>query len=291
MQKKNEFLLNFFSEKKKNFLRGFFAFFSFFIVILLIQSFFDKDGNYIAKLSIENIIYTDDDLSNLLDNLNEDKNLKAVLINVNSPGGTIVGSQTIYNKLKRLGQNVPIAVSMKEVAASGGYLISLAADRIFCYKGTITGSIGVILQTMNFNAFLDKIGLEPLVVKSGNMKSVPNPLERLNEEKKEKIVGLVDNMAKQFLDLVVENRNLNDKEINIISDGSVFTGVQAVKINLVDEIGDEEDAISWLKEKANLDDKIEVLEIKKPSGLLNDFNLNETNILKKLSGFLAIWLI
>ena len=291
MQKKNEFLLNFFSEKKKNFLRGFFAFFSFFLVILLIQSFFNKNDSYIAKLSIENIIYTDNDLSNLLDNLNEDKNLKAVLIDVNSPGGTIVGSQTIYNKLKRLGENVPIAVSMKEVAASGGYLVSLAADRIFCYKGTVTGSIGVILQTMNFNTFLEKIGLEPLVVKSGNMKSVPNPLERLNEEKKEKIAGLVDNMAKQFLDLVVENRNLNDKEIDLVSDGSVFTGVQAVKVNLVDEIGDEEDAISWLKKKANLDDKIEVLDIKKPSGLLNDFNLNDAHILKKLSGFLAIWLI
>ena len=227
----------------------------------------------------------------LLDNLKNDKNVKAILINLNSPGGTIVGSQTIYNKLKTLGENAPIAVSMKEVAASGGYLISLAADRIFCYKGTITGSVGVILQTMNLNNFLEKIGLEPLIVKSGSMKSVPNPFEQIDEEKKKQIMSLVDNMADQFLNLVIQSRNLSKKEIDLISDGSVFTGAQAKEINLVDEIGDEQDAITWLKKKADLDEKIKVLEIKKPEGFFNDINLNTSSILKKMSGILAIWLL
>ena len=184
--KKNEFLVSLFDEKKKSFLRGFIALIVFFIGITFFHSIFYKKDNYIAKVSIENIIYTDADFSMLLDNLKNDKNVKAILIDLNSPGGTIVGSQTIYNKLKSLGENVPIAVSMKEVAASGGYLIALAADRIFCYKGTITGSVGVILQTMNLNNFLEKIGLEPLIVKSGSMKSVPNPFEEVDEEKKKK---------------------------------------------------------------------------------------------------------
>ena len=289
--KKNEFLVNFFNEKKRSFLRGFTALIILFIGITFFDSIFNKQDNYIAKVSIENIIYTDDDFSILLDDLKNDKNVKAVLVDLNSPGGTIVGSQTIYNKLKSLGENVPIAVSMKEVAASGGYLISLAADRIFCYKGTITGSVGVILQTVNLNNFLEKIGLEPLIVKSGSMKSVPNPFEKVNEEKKKKIISLVDNMAEQFLNLVIQSRNLSKKEIDLISDGSVFTGAQAREINLVDEIGDEQDAITWLKKKADLDEKTKVLEIKKPESFLNDINLNTSNILKKMSGILAIWLL
>tara|TARA_B100000989_G_C19532998_1_gene471319 strand:+ start:2745 stop:3617 length:873 start_codon:yes stop_codon:yes gene_type:complete len=289
--KKNEFLVNFFNEKKRSFLRGFIALIILFIGITFFDSIFNKQDNYIAKVSIENIIYTDDDFSILLDDLKNDKNVKAILVDLNSPGGTIVGSQTIYNKLKSLGENVPIAVSMKEVAASGGYLISLAADRIFCYKGTITGSVGVILQTVNLNNLLEKIGLEPLIVKSGSMKSVPNPFEKVDEEKKEKIISLVDNMAEQFLNLVIQSRNLSKKEIDLISDGSVFTGAQAKEINLVDEIGDEQDAITWLKKKADLDDKTKVLEIKKPESFLNDINLNTSNILKKMSGILAIWLL
>ena len=289
--KKNEFLVNFFNEKKRSFLRGFIALIILFIGITFFDSIFNKQDNYIAKVSIENIIYTDDDFSILLDDLKNDQNVKAILVDLNSPGGTIVGSQTIYNKLKSLGENVPIAVSMKEVAASGGYLISLAADRIFCYKGTITGSVGVILQTVNLNNLLEKIGLEPLIVKSGSMKSVPNPFEKVDEEKKEKIISLVDNMAEQFLNLVIQSRNLSKKEIDLISDGSVFTGAQAKEINLVDEIGDEQDAITWLKKKADLDDKTKVLEIKKPESFLNDINLNTSNILKKMSGILAIWLL
>ena len=289
--KKNEFLVNFFNEKKRSFLRGFIALIILFIGITFFDSIFNKQDNYIAKVSIENIIYTDDDFLILLDDLKNDKNVKAVLVDLNSPGGTIVGSQTIYNKLKSLGENVPIAVSMKEVAASGGYLISLAADRIFCYKGTITGSVGVILQTVNLNNLLEKIGLEPLIVKSGSMKSVPNPFEKVDEEKKKKIISLVDNMAKQFLNLVIQSRNLSKKEIDLISDGSVFTGAQAKEINLVDEIGDEQDAITWLKKKADLDEKTKVLEIKKPESFLNDINLNTSNILKKMSGILAIWLL
>lgn len=289
--KKNEFLVNFFNEKKRSFLRGFIALIILFIGITFFDSIFNKQDNYIAKVSIENIIYTDDDFSILLDDLKNDKNVKAILVDLNSPGGTIVGSQTIYNKLKSLGENVPIAVSMKEVAASGGYLISLAADRIFCYKGTITGSVGVILQTVNLNNLLEKIGLEPLIVKSGSMKSVPNPFEKVDEEKKKKIISLVDNMAKQFLNLVIQSRNLSKKEIDLISDGSVFTGAQAKEISLVDEIGDEQDAITWLKKKADLDEKTKVLEIKKPESFLNDINLNTSNILKKMSGILAIWLL
>lgn len=289
--KKNEFLVNFFNEKKRSFLRGFIALIILFIGITFFDSIFNKQDNYIAKVSIENIIYTDDDFLILLDDLKNDKNVKAVLVDLNSPGGTIVGSQTIYNKLKSLGENVPIAVSMKEVAASGGYLISLAADRIFCYKGTITGSVGVILQTVNLNNLLEKIGLEPLIVKSGSMKSVPNPFEKVDEEEKKKIISLVDNMAKQFLNLVIQSRNLSKKEIDLISDGSVFTGAQAKEISLVDEIGDEQDAITWLKKKADLDEKTKVLEIKKPESFLNDINLNTSNILKKMSGILAIWLL
>lgn len=168
-------------------------------------------------------------------------------------------------------------------------MVSLAGDKIFCHQGTITGSIGVILQSASFQNLLQKLGIDPIIIKSGKMKSSPNPLERVDEETKSKIYNLVDDMYKDFLSLVIKSRNLNENSIKAISDGSVFTGLQAINLNLVDSIGDENDALEWLKKSANLDNDVKVIDIEKAKDIFNLFDLPKKT-LKSFNGLFALWI-
>ncbi len=289
MKEKNDFLIDFFSKKKTTFFRGTLWLVITIISVLLIFNFPEKKQDFIAKIYIDDIIFSNDELLDKLDNLSLQEDLKGILVNVNSPGGTVVGSQRIYRKLKSLGEKFPIVVSMQEVAASGGYMVSLAGDKIFCHQGTITGSIGVILQSASFQNLLQKLGIDPIIIKSGKMKSSPNPLERVDEETKSKIYNLVDDMYKDFLSLVIKSRNLNENSIKAISDGSVFTGLQAINLNLVDSIGDENDALEWLKKSANLDNDVKVIDIEKAKDIFNLFDLPKKT-LKSFNGLFALWI-
>ena len=138
---------------------------------------------------------------------------------------------------------------MKEVATSGAYLVSLGADQIFANTGTITGSVGVILQTADISILLDKIGINPLVIKSGDLKAVPNPLEKSNEYQINYVKDIVIIMQKEFSKIVKLEREISAENFLKINDGRIFTGSQAKEINLIDEIGVEDDAIEWLKKK------------------------------------------
>ena len=259
------------------------------VVVLIISIIPERKHDFIAKVYINDIILNNEDLFKKLDDLKDKNNLKGILVNINSPGGTVVGSQQIYEKLKKLGKKIPIAVSMQEVAASGGYMISLAGDKIFCHRGTITGSIGVILQSVSINNLLEKLGVDPLLIKSGKMKTSPNPLEKVDEETKSKILPLVNDMYQDFLSLVIQSRTLSEESIEVISDGSVFTGNQAVKLNLVDSIGDENDALEWLKQKANLKSDIKVIDIEETKDIFNFFDFSNKK-LKNFNGFFfALW--
>ena len=269
-------------------LRGTFWFVLTAVVVLIISIIPERKHDFIAKVYINDIILNNEDLFKKLDDLKDKNNLKGILVNINSPGGTVVGSQQIYEKLKKLGKKIPIAVSMQEVAASGGYMISLAGDKIFCHRGTITGSIGVILQSVSINNLLEKLGVDPLLIKSGKMKASPNPLEKVDEETKSKILPLVNDMYQDFLSLVIQSRTLSEESIEVISDGSVFTGNQAVKLNLVDSIGDENDALEWLKQKANLKSDIKVIDIEETKDIFNFFDFSNKK-LKNFNGFFALW--
>lgn len=289
MKERNDFLIDFFSKKRATFFRGTIWFVITTISVLLIFNFPKKKQDFVAKIYIDDIIFNNDELFEKLDNLSLQKDLKGVLVNVNSPGGTVVGSQRIYKKLKLLGEKIPVVVSMQEVAASGGYMVSLAGDKIFCHQGTITGSIGVILQSASFQNLLQKLGIDPIIIKSGTMKGSPNPLEKVDEETKSKIYTLVDDMYKDFLSLVIKSRNLNENSIKAISDGSVFTGLQAIKLNLVDSIGDENDALEWLKNSANLDDDVKVVDIEQAKDIFNIFDFPKKT-LKSFNGLFALWI-
>jgi protease-4 len=268
------------------------------ISTILIFSFFlftSKKKDFIATISIEGIISNPEETLNDLENINKSPNAKALLININSPGGTFVSSKELYDKIKEISKNVPVVTYMREMATSGGYLVSLASQKIFSNIGTITGSVGVILQTAEITELLEKIGINPIVIKSGKLKATPNPLEGLSGNDSKYLNDVIKSMQLEFLSLLSENRNIESKTLEIISDGRIFTGKQAKELNLIDFIGSKSDAIQWLKNEAKLPPDIDILDFSKENQyekLINmrlfDKNLNflKNNI---YSGFLAIW--
>lgn len=291
--KKNDSLVQYFSKKKSQIIKSFVLIILFFSSVIVFNKNY-KDSPFIAKLYLEGIISNETDLVEKINQLKKKENLKAILLKVNSPGGTFVSSKEIYDSLKFFDDTIPIAIYMKEVATSGAYLVSLGADQIFANTGTITGSVGVILQTADISILLDKIGINPLVIKSGDLKAVPNPLEKSNEYQINYVKDIVIIMQKEFSKIVKLEREISAENFLKINDGRIFTGSQAKEINLIDEIGVEDDAIEWLKKKAGLDDKVKIIDYVERS---NFFDMLDLKFFKKISnmelkltdGILAIW--
>jgi protease-4 len=245
-------------------------------------------------LSIDGVIYERNDIIEKIDKLDEDMSVQGLLLIVNSPGGTFVSSKEIFDSIKNIGKRIPTAVYMKEMAASGGYLVSLGAEKIFSNQGTITGSIGVILQTADMSDLLKKIGVNPIIIKSGELKSVPNPLEKINQNQIQYVEEIISLMQKEFLNILKYTRDISPEVINLVSDGRILTGSQAKSMNLIDEIGSERDAIFWLKKRGNLDDDVPVVDISSKDNFLNILNIksfknkiNNINV-NFLNGILAI---
>lgn len=266
--------------------------------IIIISSFFlfsSKSKNFIATISIEGIINNPVEILNDLENINKSSNAKALLVNINSPGGTFVSSKELYDKIKEISKKIPVVTYMREMATSGGYLVSLASQKIFSNVGTITGSVGVILQTAEITSLLKKIGINPITIKSGELKATPNPLEGVSEKDSKYLNDIINSMQLEFLNLLSENRNIKNETLKVISDGRIFTGKQAKKMNLVDFIGSRNDAIQWLKEEAKLPEDIDIIDFSKENKYEKLINMRffdkNFNFLKKniYSGFLAIW--
>ncbi|HNB17890.1 MAG TPA: signal peptide peptidase SppA [Candidatus Obscuribacter sp.] len=174
--------------------------------------------------------------------------VKGVLLRVNSPGGTVPTSQEIYEAVKELKKkNKIVVVSMGDMAASGGYYVSCAADKIVANPGTLTGSIGVIMNLMNFKALADKVGIEPEVVKSGLFKDIASPYHKMTKEERQILTDLIMDSYDQFTQVVAEGRALPIEEVKRIADGRIYSGRQAKAIKLVDELGTYSDALALLQ--------------------------------------------
>ena len=291
--KKSDTLVQYFLERKSLINKSFMLIvLSFFVIFILSKNY--KESPFIAKISLEGMINNESNFIEKINQLKQKENLKAILILVNSPGGTFVSSKEIYDSLKLFDEKIPIAVYMKEVATSGAYLVSLGADKIFANTGTITGSVGVILQTADITTLLDKIGINPLVIKSGDLKAVPNLVEKTNELQFEYIKNIVLLMQEEFMQLVNLERKISIKSQEKIRDGRIFTSKQAKKIKLIDEVGVEKNALDWLKKKAGLDDKIKIIDYAETNELFDFLNLKlfrkfNNMDLKLTDGILAIW--
>jgi len=210
---------------------------------------FGLPGDRIAVIDIEGVIFDSKPFSEQVKKFVDDPRVKAIILRIDSPGGGVAASQEIYSEIKRLREEKKkrFVVSMGSVAASGGYYIACAADKIVANPGTVTGSIGVIAEWYNYEELLKLARLKPEVFKSGKFKDTGSPTRRLTEEEKAYFQGLIDQMYNQFLNAVIEARNgkknLTDEHIRKLADGRVYTGQEAVDVGLVDELGDLQEAI------------------------------------------------
>jgi len=182
---------------------------------------------------------TPDHLESIFNEIKQNDKLKGIILRINSPGGSVTASEEIYQMIKnyRASLNVPIWAVYSEVAASGGYYISLASDRIYAPETTLTGSIGVILQTVNFNELAQKYGVKSVTIKSGENKNLLDPFEPVNEGQVALLQGIVDESYQIFLNRIVESRKLGIETVKPIADGRVLSGIQAKNFGLVDELG------------------------------------------------------
>lgn len=200
----------------------------------------DKVGVLEVKGVIANVQPTIEELAKF----RRDGSVKAVVVRIESPGGGVSPSQELYQEIRRTVREKPVVVSMGSVAASGGYYIACAAQKIYANPGTITGSIGVILQFTNFEELLRKIGFRMEVVKSGPYKDVGNPGREMTAEEKAYLQEMVDNVHQQFVRDVARGRGMKVEKVREVADGRIFTGEQAMELGLVDELGNLKDAIN-----------------------------------------------
>ncbi|WP_009633669.1 signal peptide peptidase SppA [Synechocystis sp. PCC 7509] len=205
----------------------------------------------------------------------EERRFPALLLRIDSPGGTVGDSQEIYSALKKLREKVKIVASFGNISASGGVYIGVGADYIMANPGTITGSIGVILRGNNIERLLEKIGVSFKVIKSGPYKDILAFDRELTEPEQHILQELIDTSYLQFVETVAEGRNLSVEKVKTFADGRIFTGQQAVELGVVDRLGTEEDARRWAAELVGLDPektKCYTLEERKPflSRLLNN---------------------
>ena len=204
---------------------------------------------HIARVKVNGQIYDNYYLNQLLKNLTLNKNVKAVIVQINSPGGSVVGAEAIYVSLSKLSQRKPSVSVLGETAASGGYLIALATDFIVARGNTLTGSVGVVVQYPNFSGFLDKLGVSINTLKSADLKASFNFFEQPTENAIEKHKELINETFIWFKNLVVKERSLSGKDLENVLTGKLFTGRMALKIGLLDQIGGEEEAIKYLTKK------------------------------------------
>lgn len=233
------------------------------IVIALGRFAFDghRGGDYIARLWIAGLILDNPIRDEILAEIAGDNDVQALIVRINSPGGTMAGSEALYISLRKVAVHKPVIAVMGGTAASGGYMAALAAERILAHNSTITGSIGVILQTAEVSEMLKDLGIATVTIKSAPLKGVPSPFEPLEEAGRAASQAVVDDMYDLFLGLLAERRGLEPAQAAGLADGRVFTGRQAVANGLVDEIGGEQEALAWLESKHGVSSSLRLYEL------------------------------
>nr|MBI3612228.1 signal peptide peptidase SppA [Nitrospirota bacterium] len=216
----------------------------------------------VALIRVEGVIMDAQQTVGDLKKYAESPSVKAIVLRIDSPGGGVVPSQEIYDAVKRIRSkhNKAVVASMGTVAASGGYYIAAATDKIMANPGTLTGSIGVIMELANFEGLLKKIGVESVVVKSGEHKDIGSPFRKMKEDDRLILQAVMDDVHSQFIEAVAEGRSLDVHEVRTLADGRVFTGRQAKAAKLVDELGDLDDAIKLAAEMGGIEGEPKVVE-------------------------------
>jgi len=211
----------------------------------------------IARVKIEGLIRSDNDRVDALERLGR-SSVKAVIVHINSPGGTTAGSEQLHESLLRLKEKKPLVVVVDGLCASGGYIAALASDHIIAQGTSLVGSIGVLVQFPNFSELMKTVGVKVEEIKSSPLKAAPNGFEPTSPEARAALDALVKDSYAWFKELVKTRRNLDDATLDQAADGRVFTGRQALPLKLVDQLGDEKTAIAWLVAQKKIDRELPV---------------------------------
>jgi protease-4 len=223
-------------------------------------------GAHVARVAIGGVITGDRPTLQMLERIGEQAGAAAVLVVVNSPGGTVPGSEALHEALRRLAEKKPVVAVVDSLAASGGYIAAMGADRIVARQTALVGSIGVIFQVPNVSQLLDRVGVKVETERSTPLKASPSGVEPTSPEAREAVRDLVRESYDWFRGVVKTRRGLSDAELQAVADGRVFSGRQAVGLKLVDEVGSEREAVAWLERERNVAKGLPVREYRRRSG-------------------------
>lgn len=246
---------------------------------------------HVARVSVEGLITADQDRIEMIDRLADDDAVEAVILTIDSPGGTTVGGEALYDALRRLAAKKPLVTSIGTLGTSAAYLIATAGDRVYAYETSLTGSIGVLIQAPEFSKLMAEIGIAVNEVKSAPLKASPSPFEAMSPDAKAALQAVIDDSFAWFRAIVAERRGLEGAALDKVTDGRIFTGRQAVALKLVDALGAEPEIRLWLAETKGVPADLPIIDVS-PDGNPLDAVLSGKAFVPKwltLDGLTAVW--
>lgn len=227
-------------------------------------------GNRIGVITIEGVIVGSDPILKQLSEFKKDSRIKAIILRINSPGGGVAPSQEIYREVRKTNKTKKVIASMGSLAASGGYYIAAGADKIVASPGTISGSIGVIMEFLQLEDVLKKIGVGLEVVKTGEFKDIGSPHRKMSQRERDLVAGLAQEIQNQFVEAVAQGRNLPVETVREIADGRILSGARCKELGLVDALGNFLDAVELAKKMSGIEGDVTLVYARKGKGLLWD---------------------
>ncbi len=230
------------------------------VAVLAIKPQINRD--HIARLTIKGEISDTTKQVRAVDDLVKDNHTKALLVSISSPGGGVYASAALHDAIERFAAKKPVVAVMGATAASGGFMIAMPAQRVFAGPSTVTGSIGVIAQLPEFSGLLEKVGVTAETLVTGAMKDQPNPAHKLSDAGRAYLKELIGDLFNQFVAIVAKGRHMDEAKVRELADGRAFTGQQALKLGLIDQLGDEQDAQLWLETQPGMPKDLQIHEIR-----------------------------
>jgi len=254
------------------------------------------EKDYVARLSFDGIIDDDRKVYDLIDDIGDNNKVKAVIVWLDTPGGSAVGGEEIYLRLRTLSEKKPVVAVMRSIAASAGYLVALGTDHILARDGTITGSIGVLIETAEVTELAAKLGIKPIIIKSSPLKGSPSPFEKETPESDRAIHDVIGDFYTRFVDIVAERRKLPHDTVVQLADGRVYSGRRALDDKLIDAIGGEDEAMKWLEDEKHIRKGLDIKDVKveEENSLLDQLTQSVAGKFFQrssvtLDGLLAMW--
>lgn len=236
-------------------------------------------GAYVARLDVTGLIGENRALNAAVAGLAKDASAKALLVRIDSPGGSVAGGESLHDAIAKVAAKKPVVVVMGGTAASAGYMIAVPAARIWAHEATLTGSIGVLLQAGEVSGLLDRLGITAETIVSGPLKNQPSFTAPISPAGREVLQALVMDMYDQFVGMVATGRHMAPEQVRALADGRAYTGRQALKLGLIDAIGDEQDARGWLAHERGVAEALP----------LRDVKTEKTSLQKLLGAFGPPW--